>query len=40
MRMIVTLLGIFDLDITYHYTDNLIWWYATLPTYAPVSKQS
>ncbi len=27
MRMIVALIGINDLDTSFHYTDNLIWWY-------------
>ena len=26
MRMITTLVGIFDTDLTFHYVDNLIWW--------------
>jgi hypothetical protein len=37
MRMIITLLGIFNPDITFHYTNNLIWWYVrpSLLTPAP-----
>ncbi|KAK4448867.1 hypothetical protein QBC34DRAFT_406270 [Podospora aff. communis PSN243] len=47
MRMIVTLLGMFDPDISFHYTDNLIWWIvemnfgiicACLPSLKPLLK--
>jgi hypothetical protein len=36
MRMIMTLLGISDSDLTFHCTDNLIWWYV-LPPFVPLS---
>lgn len=31
MRMITALVGIAEIDLTWHYVSNLIWWYVQSP---------